>query len=127
LVKAVPDEHKKFLADLVWVHEEVRLLFFFFLFYCKLGSLVKNAEIKQRKFYYLINTLIFFSNVSIKFCFTIIDIQYLKYLIQMRENYGVRVQIQDISFDYVKLSLTPKLYSNRKSKFNHLGEVCYLK
>ncbi|KOM34692.1 hypothetical protein LR48_Vigan02g084200 [Vigna angularis] len=22
LVKAVPDEHKKFLADLVWVHEE---------------------------------------------------------------------------------------------------------
>jgi hypothetical protein len=121
LVKAVPDEHKKFLADLVWVHEEVRLLFFFFLFYCKLGLVVKNAEIKQSKFYYLINTLIFFSNVSIKFCFTIIDIQYLKYLIQMRGNYGVRVQIQDISFDYVKLSLTPKLYSNRKSKFNHLG------
>lgn len=24
LVKAVPDEHKKFLADMVWVHEEVR-------------------------------------------------------------------------------------------------------
>lgn len=28
LVKAVPDEHKKFLADLVWVHEEVWLAFF---------------------------------------------------------------------------------------------------
>ncbi|KAJ4970960.1 hypothetical protein NE237_004059 [Protea cynaroides] len=24
LIKAVPDEHKKFLADLVWIHEEVR-------------------------------------------------------------------------------------------------------
>lgn len=24
LVKAVPDDHKKFLADMVWVHEEVR-------------------------------------------------------------------------------------------------------
>ncbi|KAI8563100.1 hypothetical protein RHMOL_Rhmol03G0087400 [Rhododendron molle] len=27
LIRAVPDEHKKFLADLVWVHEEVRLLY----------------------------------------------------------------------------------------------------
>jgi len=35
LVKAVPDEHKKFLADLVWVHEEVRLVLvaLLFLFY----------------------------------------------------------------------------------------------
>ena len=28
LVKAVPDDHKKFLADLVWVHEEVGLTLF---------------------------------------------------------------------------------------------------
>lgn len=28
LVKAVPDEHKKFLANLVWVHEEVHALSF---------------------------------------------------------------------------------------------------
>ena len=31
LVKAVPDEHKKFLADLVWVHEEVRIVLVAFL------------------------------------------------------------------------------------------------
>lgn len=29
LRKAVPDEHKKFLTDLVWVHEEVNLDLFF--------------------------------------------------------------------------------------------------
>lgn len=28
LVKAVPDEHKKFLADMVWVHEEVSPVLF---------------------------------------------------------------------------------------------------
>ena len=39
LVKAVPDEHKKFLADLVWVHEEVRIvLVAFFLIFRKFNS-----------------------------------------------------------------------------------------
>lgn len=33
LVKAVPDDHKKFLADLVWVHEEVRLVLFALILY----------------------------------------------------------------------------------------------
>ncbi len=33
LVKAVPDEHKKFLADLVWVHEEVRIVLVAFFSY----------------------------------------------------------------------------------------------
>lgn len=26
LMKAVPEEHKKFLQDLVWIHEEVRFI-----------------------------------------------------------------------------------------------------
>lgn len=29
LVRAVPEEHKKFLADLVWVHEEVGTVTFY--------------------------------------------------------------------------------------------------
>jgi hypothetical protein len=33
LVKAVPDEHKKFLANLVWVHEEVTNVLIAFLSY----------------------------------------------------------------------------------------------
>lgn len=32
LVKAVPDHHKKFLADMLWVHEEVRLFSLLFPF-----------------------------------------------------------------------------------------------
>lgn len=35
LMKAVPDDHKKFLADLLWVHEEVRSIS---RLYCFFGS-----------------------------------------------------------------------------------------
>lgn len=36
LVKAVPEEHKKFLADMVLVHEEVRINQFCFLCFCRI-------------------------------------------------------------------------------------------
>ena len=46
LIKAVPAEHKKFLADLVWVHEEVRFMLLQFVAIVSYKRLIHGILIK---------------------------------------------------------------------------------